>query len=134
MKLKPKNADGTNFELVGDFMEAFGQTVEIDPTWPDFNTRDLRLELISEEFSELCQAMEDRDMVQIADALTDLLYVVYGAGHSFGIDLDECFQEVHSSNMSKLGPNGKPIHREDGKVMKGPGYFEPDLEGILGAQ
>ena len=133
MKLKPKNADGTNFELVGDFMEAFGQTVEIDPTWPDFNTRDLRLELISEEFSELCQAMEDRDMVQIADALTDLLYVVYGAGHSFGIDLDECFQEVHSSNMSKLGPNGKPIHREDGKVMKGPGYFEPDLEGILGS-
>tara|TARA_S200000501_G_C20799422_1_gene733319 strand:- start:495 stop:899 length:405 start_codon:yes stop_codon:yes gene_type:complete len=133
MKLKPKNADGTNFELVGDFMEAFGQTVEIDPTWPDFNTRDLRLELISEEFSELCQAMEDRDMVQIADALTDLLYVVYGAGHSFGIDLDECFQEVHASNMSKLGPNGKPIHREDGKVMKGPGFFEPDLENILGA-
>ena len=133
MKLKAKNADGTNFELVGDFMEAFGQTVEIDPTWPDFNTRDLRLELISEEFSELCQAMEDRDMVQIADALTDLLYVVYGAGHSFGIDLDECFHEVHASNMSKLGPNGKPIHREDGKVMKGPGFFEPDLESILGA-
>ena len=123
----------SNFEKVGDFMEAFGQKVEMEPTWPDFNTRDLRLELISEEFSELCQAMEDRDMVQIADALTDLLYVVYGAGHSFGIDLDECFQEVHSSNMSKLGPNGKPIHREDGKVMKGPGYFEPDLEGILGS-
>ena len=123
----------SNFEKVGDFMEAFGQRVEVEPTWPDFNTRDLRLELISEEFSELCQAMEDRDMVQIADALTDILYVVYGAGHAFGIDLDECFQEVHSSNMSKLGPNGKPIHREDGKVMKGPGYFEPDLEGILGS-
>ena len=114
-------------------MEAFGQNVEMEPTWPDFNTRDLRLELISEEFSELCQAMEDRDMVQIADALTDLLYVVYGAGHSFGLDLDECFEEVHRSNMSKLGKNGRPIYREDGKVMKGPGYFEPDLERILGA-
>ena len=123
----------SNFEKVGDFMEAFGQNVEVEPTWPDFNTRDLRLELISEEFSELCQAMEDRDMVQIADALTDILYVVYGAGHSFGIDLDECFEEVHRSNMSKLGESGRPIYREDGKVMKGPGYFEPDLEGILGA-
>ena len=123
----------SNFEKVGDFMEAFGQNVEVEPTWPDFNTRDLRLELISEEFSELCQAMEDRDMVQIADALTDILYVVYGAGHSFGIDLDECFEEVHRSNMSKLGESGRPIYREVGKVMKGPGYFEPDLEGILGA-
>ena len=132
MKLNP-HADVSNFELVGDFMEAFGQKVELEPTWPDFNTRELRLDLIQEELDELAQAMEDRDMVQIADALTDLLYVVYGAGHAFGIDLDECFQEVHSSNMSKLGPNGKPIHREDGKVMKGPGYFEPDLENILGA-
>ena len=132
MKINPYT-DVSNFELVGDFMEAFGQTVQVDPTWPDFSTRELRLELISEEFSELAQAIDDRDMIQIADALTDLLYVVYGAGHAFGIDLDECFQEVHSSNMSKLGPNGKPIHREDGKVMKGPGYFEPDLEGILGA-
>ena len=132
MKINPYT-DVSNFELVGDFMEAFGQTVQVDPTWPDFSTRELRLELISEEFSELAQAVDDRDMIQIADALTDLLYVVYGAGHAFGIDLDECFQEVHSSNMSKLGPNGKPIHREDGKVMKGPGYFEPDLEGILGS-
>ena len=132
MKLNPR-ADVSNFELVGDFMEAFGQQVELEPTWPDFNTRELRLDLIQEELDELAQAMEDRDMVQIADALTDLLYVVYGAGHAFGIDLDECFQEVHSSNMSKLGPNGKPIHREAGKVMKGPGYFEPDLENILGA-
>lgn len=123
----------SNFEKVGDFMEAFGQNVEMEPTWPDFNTRDLRLELISEEFSELCQAMEDRDMVQIADALTDLLYVVYGAGHSFGLDLDECFEEVHKSNMSKLGKNGRPLYREDGKVLKGPGFFEPDLERILGA-
>ena len=132
MKINP-HADVSNFELVGDFMEAFGQKVEVDPTWPDFNTRELRLELIQEELDELAQAVDDRDMIQIADALTDLLYVVYGAGHAFGIDLDECFQEVHSSNMSKLGENGRPIHREDGKVMKGPGYFEPDLEAILGA-
>ena len=132
MKTK-QNGDGTNFELVGDFMEAFGQEVQLEPTWPDFNTRELRLELIQEELDELSDAVADRDMIQIADALTDLLYVVYGAGHAFGLDLDECFQEVHASNMSKLGPNGKPIHREDGKVMKGPGYFEPDLEGILGA-
>ena len=83
MKLKPKNSDGTNFELVGDFMEAFGQTVQLDPTWPDFNTRELRLELIQEELDELAQAVDDRDMIEIADALTDLLYVVYGAGHAF---------------------------------------------------
>ena len=132
MKTK-QNGDGTNFELVGDFMEAFGQDVQLEPTWPDFNTRELRLELIQEELDELSDAVADRDMIQIADALTDLLYVVYGAGHAFGIDLDECFQEVHSSNMSKLGENGRPIHREDGKVMKGPGYFEPDLERVLGA-
>ena len=123
----------SNFEKGGDFMEAFGQKVEMEPTWPDFDTRELRLELIQEELEELSDAVADRDMIQIADALTDLLYVVYGAGHSFGLDLDECFEEVHRSNMSKLGENGRPIHREDGKVMKGPGYFEPDLEGILGA-
>ena len=97
MKINP-HVDVSNFELVGDFMEAFGQKVEVDPTWPDFNTRELRLELIQEELDELAQAVDDRDMIQIADALTDLLYVVYGAGHSFGIDLDECFKEVHSSN------------------------------------
>ena len=132
MKTK-QNGEGTNFELVGDFMEAFGQDVQLEPTWPDFNTRELRLELIAEELDELSDAVADRDMIQIADALTDLLYVIYGAGHAFGIDLDECFQEVHASNMSKLGENGRPIYREDGKVMRGPGYFEPDLEGILGA-
>ena len=132
MKLNPR-VDVSNFELVGDFMEAFGQKVQLEPTWPDFNTRELRIELIQEELEELSDAVADRDMVQIADALTDLLYVVYGAGHSFGIDLDECFQEVHSSNMSKLGEDGRPIYREDGKVMKGPSFFEPDLEGILGA-
>tara|TARA_R100001443_G_scaffold102087_1_gene110158 strand:- start:22488 stop:22892 length:405 start_codon:yes stop_codon:yes gene_type:complete len=131
-KIKP-HGDVSNFELVGDFMEAFGQKVELDPTWPDFDTRELRLELIAEELDELSDAVADRDMIQIADALTDLLYVVYGAGHAFGIDLDECFQEVHSSNMSKLGPDGRPIYREDGKVLKGPKFFEPDLENILGA-
>ena len=132
MKTK-QTGEGTNFELVGDFMEAFGQDVQFEPTWPDFNTRELRIELIQEELEELSDAVADRDMVQIADALTDLLYVVYGAGHSFGIDLDECFQEVHASNMSKLGEDGRPIYREDGKVLKGPSFFEPDLEGILGA-
>ena len=121
----------TSFELVGDFMEAFGQDVNIEPTWPDFSTRELRLELIQEEVDELGEAMEQRDMVGIADALTDILYVVYGTGHSYGIDLDECFQEVHSSNMSKLGEDGKPIRRDDGKILKGPNYFEPDLESIL---
>ena len=121
----------TSFELVGDFMEAFGQDVNIEPTWPDFSTRELRLELIQEEVDELGEAMEQRDMVGIADALTDILYVVYGTGHSYGIDLDECFQEVHSSNMSKLGEDGKPIRRNDGKILKGPNYFEPDLESIL---
>ena len=121
----------TSFELVGDFREAFGQDVYIEPTWPDFSTRELRLELIQEEVDELGEAMEQRDMVGIADALTDILYVVYGTGHSYGIDLDECFQEVHSSNMSKLGEDGKPIRRDDGKILKGPNYFEPDLESIL---
>ena len=132
MKTK-HGGEGTNFELVGDFMEAFGQAVQLEPTWPDFNTRELRLELIQEELDELSDAVADRDMIQIADALTDLLYVVYGAGHTFGLDLDECFHEVHASNMSKLGEDGRPLHREDGKVLKGPNYFEPDLEGILGA-
>ena len=130
--MKTKSAPkATSFELVGDFMEAFGQDVNIEPTWPDFSTRELRLELIQEEVDELGEAMEQRDMVGIADALTDILYVVYGTGHSYGIDLDECFQEVHSSNMSKLGEDGKPIRRDDGKILKGPNYFEPDLESIL---
>jgi predicted HAD superfamily Cof-like phosphohydrolase len=112
-------------------MEAFGQDVYIEPTWPDFSTRELRLELIQEEVDELGEAMEQRDMVGIADALTDILYVVYGAGHAYGIDLGECFQEVHASNMSKLGEDGKPIRREDGKILKGPNFFEPDLETCL---
>ena len=125
-------ATGTNFELAGDFMEAFGQQVQNEPTWPDFSTRELRLELIREEYQELEEAIENRDLIEVADALTDLLYVVYGAGHAFGIDLDSCYAEVHASNMSKLDTDGKPIKREDGKVLKGPNFFEPDLHYILG--
>ena len=123
--------DGPNFELVGDFMQAFGQQRETQPTWPDFNTRELRVDLIQEELDELVEAIANKDMVEIADALTDILYVVYGAGHSFGIDLDDCFTEVHASNMSKLGADGNPVKAENGKVMKGPGFFAPDLEKIL---
>lgn len=121
----------TNFELVGDFMEAFGQEVNCEPTLRDSETRSLRVELIQEELEELQTALDNKDIVEVADALTDLLYVVYGAGHAFGIDLDECFAEVHESNMSKLGENGRPIYREDGKVLKGPNYFPPNLEDIV---
>ena len=123
----------SNFEKVKIFMKTFGQEVKEKAEFPSNKITTLRYDLISEELSELKQAIKDSDIKEVADALTDILYVTYGAGHAFGIDLDECFQEVHSSNMSKLGPNGKPIHREDGKVMKGPGFFEPDLENILGA-
>jgi len=120
----------TNFEKVAEFMNAFGQTVETEPTWTSVS--ELRYDLIDEELKELRRALIERDIVEVADALTDLLYVVYGAGHSFGIDLNKCFDEVHSSNMTKLGPEGKPIYREDGKVMKGPGYRAPDLKTLLG--
>ena len=113
-------------------MEGFGQEVHCEPNWPDFSTRELRLELIREEYQELEEAVENKDMVEVADALTDLLYVIYGAGHAFGIDLDECFLEVHESNMSKLGPDGKAIYREDGKVMKSENFFAPDFSHILG--
>ena len=123
--------DGRNCELVGDFMEAFVKSVEAQPNWPDFSTRELRVDLIQEEVDELVEAIANKDMVEIADALTDILYVVYGAGHTFGIDLDECFTEVHASNMSKLGDDGTPIKADNGKVMKGPGFFAPDLESIL---
>ena len=109
--------EGTNFELAGDFMEAFGQQVRDEPMWPDFSTRELRLELIREEYTELEDAIDQKDMVAVADALTDLLYVIYGAGHAFGIDLDKCFEEVQNSNMSKLDENGKPIYNDSGKVM-----------------
>ena len=123
--------ESTNFELAGDFMEAFGQEVLTEPTCPEPNLAKLRLELIREEVEELNVGIEGMDIVEIADALTDILYVVYGAGHAFGIDLDECYHEVHRSNMSKLGEDGKPIYREDGKVMKGPNYFHPNLKDIL---
>ena len=131
LKERDEMMEGTNFELVGDFMEAFGQAVETQPPWPAFHTRELRVELIQEEVDELVEAIANKDMVEIADALTDILYVVYGAGHTFGIDLDECFTEVHASNMSKLGEDGLPVKADNGKVMKGPGFFAPDLESIL---
>lgn len=121
----------TNFDKVGDFMEAFGQEVLIAPTTPDPSVAKLRLELIREEVAELQAAVDGMDMLAIADGLTDILYVVYGAGHAFGIDLDECFHEVHSSNMTKLGPEGRPLYREDGKIMKGPHYREPNLEPFV---
>ena len=121
----------SNFESVGQFMKTFGQDVKTIPEIPDAETTDLRLELIAEELNELYDAMQEKDIVAIADALTDILYVTYGAGHAFGIDLDKCFTEVQRSNMSKLGADGKPIYRDDGKVMKGPDYSEPDLKGIL---
>ena len=121
----------TNFELVAEFMNAFEQDVYSNPTLRDPQTRALRHELIREELEELDEAMGEKDIIEVADALTDLLYVVYGAGHAFGINLDECFLEVHESNMSKLGEDGKPIKRFDGKVSKGPGFFPPDLKKIL---
>ena len=123
--------NGTNFELVGDFMEVFGQEIKDEPVLPDWNTCALRLDLITEEVKELEVALANENLIDIADALTDILYVVYGAGHAFGIDLDACFEEVHRSNMSKLGQDGKPVYREDGKVLKGPDYFDPDLAAIL---
>ena len=124
----------TNFIKVKEFMKAFGQEVKSDafpPEWPDKDTRQLRLDLIGEEFQELVESVDDQDMVGVADALTDLLYVVYGAGHAFGIDLDKCFNEVQNSNMSKLDENGKPIYNDSGKVMKGSNYFKPNLSKFV---
>lgn len=119
----------TNFEKVEKFMNTFGQDVEKTPIWSGVS--ELRYELIKEEVSELREALDQKDIVGVADALTDILYVTYGAGHAFGIDLDKCFAEVQNSNMSKLGDDGKPIYRSDGKVLKGPNYFPPDLEKVL---
>lgn len=121
----------TNFEKVENFMRAFGQEVKPAPELAEFNTAELRLDLINEEVEELMTAVDNDDIVEIADALTDILYVVYGTGHAYGIDLDDCFDEVHRSNMSKLGEDGKPLYREDGKVLKGPDYFPPKLEDVL---
>ena len=123
--------DVTNFEKVGDFMEACDQEICIDPAFPDGETVALRLALIEEEWHELLEAQDDRNLVEVADALTDLLYVIYGTGHAYGIDLDACFEEVHNSNMSKL-VDGYAQKNDMGKVMKGPGYYPPDLESLLG--
>jgi predicted HAD superfamily Cof-like phosphohydrolase len=122
---------GTNFELVGDFMEAMDQDVLPYPTFPEEHIQRLRVDLIEEELDELQLGIDNQNITEVADALTDLLYVIYGAGHAFGIDIDECFQEVHKSNMSKLGENGRVIKREDGKVLKPDTYFPPDLKSVL---
>ena len=121
----------TNFEKVKQFMQTFGQEVKTKASFSDEKTNQLRLDLITEELEELKNAMQSKDLLEVADALTDILYVTYGAGHAFGINLDKCFDEVQNSNMSKLGNNGKPIYNESGKVMKGPDYFKPDLSKFL---
>lgn len=121
----------TNFEKVEHFMLSFGQHVRKEASMSDADTQRLRIDLIREELDEFVDAISSDNIVEVADALTDILYVTYGAGHAFGIDLDACFDEVHASNMSKLGATGKPIYRTDGKVLKGEGYFPPDLEKII---
>ena len=121
----------TNFEKVRLFMKTFGQEVKDKAGFSDAKTNKLRIDLIKEELEELTDAIQDENLLEVADALTDILYVTYGAGHAFGIDLDKCFEEVQNSNMSKLGEDGKPIYNEAGKVMKGPNYFKPDLSKYL---
>ena len=121
----------TNFEKVGIFMKTFGQEVKEKAEFPNEKTVSLRYDLIKEELNELKNAIESKDIKEVADALTDILYVTYGAGHAFGINLDKCFNEVQNSNMSKLGLDGKPIYNENGKVMKGPNYFKPNLEKFV---
>ena len=121
----------TNFEKVVNFMKTFGQEVKTKPSLNNAKINNLRLSLIKEELEELKDAIHKKNLVEVADALTDILYVTYGAGHAFGIDLDKCFKEVQSSNMSKLGSDGKPIYNEKGKVMKGPNYFKPDLRMFI---
>ena len=121
----------TNFEKVKLFMLTYGQEVKTKSEFSDDKTNKLRVDLIKEELDELTNAMKEKDLTEVADALTDILYVTYGAGHAFGIDLDKCFDEVQNSNMSKLNENGKPIYNESGKVMKGPNYFKPDLSKFV---
>ena len=121
----------TNFEKVKIFMKTFGQEVKSKSSLSSDKINRLRLSLIQEELDELNKAIQDKDIIEVADALTDILYVTYGAGHAFGIDLDQCFNEVQNSNMSKLGDDGKPIYNENGKVMKGPNYFKPDLSKYI---
>ena len=121
----------SNFNKVGTFMKTFGQEVKTKPSFSSDKINKLRIDLIKEELEELIDAMKNKDLLEVADALTDILYVTYGAGHAFGIDLDRCFEEVQNSNMSKLDDNGKPIYNESGKVMKGPNYFKPDLSKFV---
>ena len=121
----------TNFDKVGIFMKTFGQEVKNKPSFSADKINKLRIDLIKEELEELTEAMKNKDLVEVADALTDILYVTYGAGHAFGINLDKCFDEVQNSNMSKLDENGEPIYNESGKVMKGPNYFKPNLSKFI---
>ena len=121
----------SNFEDVKTFMKTFGQMVITKPQFPDEETMQLRYDLIKEELNELEQAMKTKDLKEVADALTDILYVTYGAGYAYGINLDKCFKEVQRANMSKLGNDGKPIYNEKGKVMKGPNYLEPNLKQLV---
>ena len=121
----------SNFERVKKFMKTFGQEVKEKAGFPDEKITSLRYDLIKEELEEFRDAIQKKDIKEVADALTDILYVTYGAGHAFGINLDKCFEEVQNSNMSKLDNNGKPIYNESGKVMKGPNYFKPDLSKFI---
>ena len=121
----------SNFNKVGIFMKTFGQEVKDKPSFSTEKINKLRIDLIKEELDELSEAMKHNDLLEVADALTDILYVTYGAGHAFGINLDKCFEEVQNSNMSKLDENGKPIYNDKGKVMKGPNYFKPDLSKFV---
>ena len=121
----------TNFEKVGEFMKTFGQEVKSKSSLSSDKINFLRIDLIEEELDELKQAINQKNLLEVADALTDILYVTYGAGHAFGINLDKCFEEVQNSNMSKLGDDGKPIYSEKGKVLKGPNYFKPNLSNLL---
>jgi predicted HAD superfamily Cof-like phosphohydrolase len=121
----------SNFERVKKFMETFGQEIKEKASFPNDKITSLRYDLIKEELNEFKEAIDKKDIKEVADALTDILYVTYGAGHAFGIDLDKCFEEVQNSNMSKLGNDGKPIYNENGKVMKGPNYFKPNLSKFV---
>ena len=121
----------TNFEKVKNFMQTFGQEVKNKPSFSSEKINNLRYDLIKEELEELKEALDKKDLIEVADALTDILYVTYGAGHAFGINLDDCFEEVQQSNMSKLDNEGKPIYNDAGKVMKGPKYFKPDLSKFI---
>ena len=127
-------SDMSNFNKVKTFMNTYGQEIKESPEFPDSKIVQLRIDLIQEELNELKEAINNNDIVEVADALTDILYVTYGAGHSFGVNLDSCFNEVQNSNMSKLGEDGKPIYNDSGKVMKGSNYFKPNIKKIIGLE